>query len=262
MIVFFAFCILYFMKDYILVLDSGIGGLSVFDECIRVFRGRYIYLSISKALPLGNKSKKQIFEIVRTEIDKLLLKFRIKIVVIACNTITTSIIGLLRDKYHEISFIGTEPCLKLVKDKGYKRALVVSTVATKRHSEVIKRYRQKSDFVIGDRHLAKLIEINKNRLHLLYPYILKRYSKYKGKIDCVVLGCTHYSFIKNIFEDVLGVKSFDSAFYVAKRLVTIAQRLKIKEGLEINFCDNGEKDDIFRYFCQNSLIYDAKYAKI
>ena len=65
-----------------------------------------------------------------------------------------------------------------------------------------------------------------------------------------------------IFEDILEVKSFDSAFYVAKRLVTIAQRLKIKEELEINFCDNGKKDDIFRYFCQNSLIYDAKYVKI
>lgn len=250
------------MKDYILVLDSGIGGLSVFGECIKVFRGRYIYLSISKSMPIGNKSKKQIFGIVKTQIDNLLKRYKIKIVVIACNTITTSVIGLLRKSFHEIFFIGTEPCLKLVKDKGYKRALVVSTVATKRHSEVIKRYRQKSDYVVGDKRLAKTIETNKNNLYRVYPYILKKYKKYVGKIDCVVLGCTHYSFVKNIFEDVLKVKCYDSGVYVAKRLKEIANRLHVDEVLDINFCDNGGKDDIFRYFCQNSLIYDAKYVKI
>lgn len=250
------------MDDYILVVDSGIGGLSILTECLKVFRGRYIYLSLSKSLPLGNKSKKQIYNIVKSEIEKLLKIYDIKIVVIACNTITTSAIDLLRERFLEISFIGTEPCIKYAKDNAFNKVLVVCTNATKKNSNVIKKYKTKSDYIVGDKSLAKLIEENRNNLFRLYGYVLYKFRKYKNKIGCVVLGCTHYSFIKNIFEDVLKVPCFDSAKFVANRLENVAKMCNINQNYSLIFCDTNNNQEIFRYFCQNSLIYQAKYVNI
>ena len=250
------------MEDFVLVIDSGIGGLSIFEKCLKEYNGSYIYFSMSKELPLGNKSKKEIFNLVKKYIYLLKMKYNIKIVVLACNTITTSCILDLRKEFKDIVFVGTEPCIKLVKDLGYRNALVICTKATAKQSIVIKKYSTKLDILARDKKLAALIEQNKYKLHKVAPYVYKKYSKYKGKVSCVVLGCTHYAFVKDMLKNCIKAEVFDSSLYVASRLVDIVKYLKLTSKEQIIFCDSAGSKDIFGYFAQNSLSYFAKYVII
>ena len=251
------------MDKYILIYDSGMGGLSVFDECLKSLpRYNFLYFSDSINAPYGNKTKRQIENIAVQNIKKIMQSYDISIVVLACNTMTTAAVDCLRKTFDNILFVGTEPCIKLVKDLGFEKALIVSTVATSKNSKVIREYKSENDIVIGDKNLATLIEQERETLYHLIPYIHKKYYKYKGIVDCVVLGCTHYVFVKDIFEKMLDIPVFDSGKYVAKRVGFLAQKQDLKANGEIIFCDSGDNRQNFRYFNKIALYQRAKYVMI
>lgn len=251
------------MEDYVLIYDSGAGGLSVLSECQKLLPTfNYIYFSDSKNAPYGNLSKSQITNLAIKNIRRLKEKFCIKVVVLACNTLTTTAIDTLRNKFCDLDFVGTEPCIKLVKDLGYQRALVISTKATKKNSKVIKEYKTKSDIIVGDKYLAKMVEDNLHHIYRIVPYISKNYSKYNGKIDCAVLGCTHYVFVKSAFESVLGCKIFDSGKFVARRTGKIATKNQLDRSGKLIFCDSGGSRQFFEYFNKIAFYKGAKYVII
>lgn len=254
------FCILFFMERYIAILDSGLGGVSVLKDCLKLHgQYNYIYATDSLSLPLGNKSKKYILLSTTKLIDRLLQKYDISVIVLACNTMTTTIIEQLRKRYPFIDFVGTEPCIKLVKDKGYNKALVISTVATLKNSKVIKKYKTKEDVLIADKHLARSIEDNRHNLYRLAPYIATKYGKHRGIVDCVVLGCTHYVFVRELFEKLVCNNVFDSGVYVAKRVMTLAFRRNMQGEGKLIFCDSGDNKKIFEYFNKIALSTTSKY---
>ncbi len=251
------------MDKYILIYDSGMGGLSVLIECIKLLpKYSFLYFSDSKNAPYGNKTKKQIVSIATKNIAMLKSKFDIPIVVLACNTMTTTAIDVLRQKFSDTNFVGTEPCIKLVKDLGFERALVVCTRATAKNSKVIKEYKTAKDIIAGDKNLASLIEKERNSLYRLFPYVSKNYAKMSGNIDCVVLGCTHYVFVKNIFERIFNIPVFDSGRFVARRVGTLAKGHKLTVDGEIVFCDSGDDRQFFRYFNKIALYQRTKYVMI
>ena len=93
------------------VFDSGLGGLSIWKELHALLPNEQtIYLADSKNAPYGEKSKEEIiaFSIKNTE---YLIAKGCKIIVVACNTVTTNAIKILRDKY-DVPFIGIEPAIK------------------------------------------------------------------------------------------------------------------------------------------------------
>ena len=168
----------------------------------------------------------------------------------------------MRKVFSDIKFVGTEPCIKLVKDLGYKNALVVCTKMTLRHNKVLKEYSTASDYLVGDKNLAKIIEDNKNATYRVLPYLVKHYKKYVGKVECVVLGCTHYVFVKKMFEKIFSCPVFDSGFYVAKRVGVMAKSLNLIDGGEIVFCDSANNKEIFWYFNKIAFYSRAKYVII
>lgn len=251
------------MEDYILIYDSGAGGLSVLLECQKLLPTfNYIYFSDSKNAPYGNLNKSKIISLAINNIRQLKKKFCIKVLVLACNTLTTTAIDVLRNKFCDLEFVGTEPCIKLVKDLGYQRVLVISTKATQKNSKVIKEYKTKKDIIVGDKDLAKIIEENLYHPYRVVPYISKNYSKYNGKIDCAVLGCTHYVFVKSIFEKVLGCKIYDSGKFVARRTGEIATKQQLDKSGKLIFCDSGDSRQIFEYFNKIAFYKGAKYVII
>ena len=192
------------------IFDSGIGGLTVLEELKQVLPNEdYIFYADSKNCPYGEKSDTELYDITSNIVDYLLEK-DCKIIVVACNTATTRCIKYLRDKYKEITFIGTEPAIKVACDRNYKNILVMATPATissERTSILVSENKKDYEnvYLVPCEGLADAIE--NDNLNKCEEIVSSIYEEYKDKsIDAIVLGCTHYPHIKNLisryFKDV------------------------------------------------------------
>ena len=101
------------MNRKIGVFDSGIGGITVLKEIIKILPNEdYLYYCDSKNNPYGEKSDIELLEITNNIVN-FFIKKDVKIIVVACNTATTRCIKTLRKMYPDILFVGTEPAIKL-----------------------------------------------------------------------------------------------------------------------------------------------------
>lgn len=188
------------------ILDSGLGGLSILKELIKILPNEnYLFYEDSINNPYGNKTDDEIFKIVSNIVDYLLSK-DCKIIVIACNTATTSCIKKLREKYKNTIFVGTVPAIKVSFDHNFKNTLLIATPYTIKSNsvhELIDNFKKENQniYLESGHDLAHLIEINDEvKIDLLLNKLL---IPYKGKIDSLVLGCTHYPLIKNKIKKIL-----------------------------------------------------------
>lgn len=208
------------------IFDSGIGGVTVLSEIIKLLPNEnYIYYSDSKNNPYGDKKDSEIIEfsdkIVNTFIDK-----KCKAIVIACNTASAKAAKFLRKKYPEIPIIAIEPAYKMVHDFAYNETSLVmatkATIGSEKFHKLYKKYNNHKTYLLPCSGLANTIEEgNQEKIEL---YLKKNLSKYIGKVDNVVLGCTHYPLITNEIKAVLGdVKFFNGAASLAKHLKDILE---------------------------------------
>lgn len=215
--------------------DSGIGGSTILKEVIKLLPNEnYVYYADSKNNPYGNKSKEELFEIVSNAV-KNLLKYDPKLIVCACNTATEVVLNDIREKYPSITFVGTEPAVKVVHDKYQdKKTLVITTKGTgesERFKSLFNNYKTPNCTLVEAPLLAGLIENNKDP----YPYLKELLKDYKD-IDIVVLGCTHFPLAKDALRKVLGNVTFvDGSVGIANR---------IKSLLKENLNDNGRSINI------------------
>lgn len=194
------------MNNKIGVLDSGLGGLSILKELIKILPNEnYLFYEDSINNPYGNKTDEEIFKIVSNVVDYLLSE-NCKIIVIACNTATTACINKLRNKYKNTIFVGTVPAIKVSFDHDFKNTLLIATPYTIKSNsihELIDNFKKENQniYLESGHDLAHLIEINDEvKIDLLLNKLL---IPYKGKIDSIVLGCTHYPLIKNKIKKIL-----------------------------------------------------------
>ena len=117
-------------KEYILFIDSGVGGLFTLSKCYKVLPTNYIYFADNKNAPYGIHSKEKIYKFIQDILLNLLKKYNIKIVVLACNTATTAAIEKLRKTFTNIRFIGTEPAINLAHKKHFESAMVIAIPTT------------------------------------------------------------------------------------------------------------------------------------
>ncbi len=243
---FYKFGIYFTMKkNYTLFIDSGIGGLSTLAEAYKLLPQNYIYYSDNANCPYGSKTKKQIFEIVKNIILSVKKSYNIKVVVLACNTATTSAIKNLRKTFGEIKFIGTEPAIKLAAGLGYKKIVVLCTPATaKQHKYLSLAHKTKSKIkTIKMFKLASSIEAyfdtpsQKNKVWLQKQLYFAR-AKCKN-FDGVVLGCTHYVLIENMVQKIFNKPVINGNFGVAKQVLFVCTGLRQQNtAFSDNFCKN------------------------
>lgn len=202
------------------VFDSGIGGLSVLEELEKVLPNEdFYYYGDSINNPYGEKSDQELLEITSHIVD-VLKENGAKIIVIACNTATTRVMKKLREKYPEMIFVGTVPAIKVACDHDSKNTLVMATEATThslRTAELIRDNKRKDQniYLVSCPGLANAIE-TKNE-EKIKNILQETFLPYKDKnIDTIVLGCTHYPFIKKeILEGMPGVKLVDGSHGVS-----------------------------------------------
>ncbi len=211
------------MKQKIGLFDSGIGGTTILNELLKVLpKEDYIYYADSKNNPYGEKDDKELYAIT-DNIVKYLLDNGSKIIVIACNTATTRCIKHLREVFPGVLFVGTEPAIKPACEGGYKNILMLGTPGTCvsiRTNELVKTYKKEDQniYLVPCYGLANAIEFDQKAVQ---KRIIKEiYQTYKNKkIDCVVLGCTHYPLIKDLISKYFkDIPMIDGSLGVAKRV--------------------------------------------
>lgn len=231
-------------KGYIAVIDSGVGGVSVLKELIKIMPyENYIYLSDSANAPYGGKSMEAVREIVFNNVE-FLLKKDIKALVIACNTATGAAAGSLREHYPFIPVIGIEPAVKPAShDRENANVLVMATELTLKQPNFQKLLIKFSDeaniYPLPCPGLMEIVEDGELEGERVDNYLKNLFSSInKNKIDCVVLGCTHYPHIKkailNAFEG--NVSIFDGGEGTAKE----TKRRLMNEGLLSDVNNKGE----------------------
>ena len=183
-------------------IDSGIGGFSLLKEVNKNVGGCELkYIADNLNAPYGNKTREEVSSLVMNVV-KNYLPIDTDVLVVACNTATVTALEELKDRYHFRVF-GVSPQLKTPKSDGKKRTLLLATNRTV--MENTEKYKEEGVFLYPTSGLATFIEKNYFNKDLLVGEIAKiRDSVLEYDIDSVVLGCTHYSFIREVFQEVFG----------------------------------------------------------
>ena len=244
------------------IFDSGIGGVTVLKEIIKVLPNEDIYyFSDSKNNPYGDKTDKEILEICNNIVE-ILLKENCKAIVIACNTASAKAATKLREKYADIPIIAIEPAYKMVYDFAYdKKTLVMATKGTiesEKFHKLYNKYNNHNTELLECIGLADIIEEGNEQK--IKEYLKENLSEYKGDVKNVVLGCTHYPLIEKKIKEVLGdVEFFNGAASLSKHLkdILIEKNLindKREEGI-IEFVDSSDliqkRDRFYKYLKNN-----------
>ena len=212
-------------NDPIGFFDSGMGGLSVLKTARHFLPAEdFIYYADTANMPYGTRCEAEIFELVRRGV--LYLAGRgAKVIALACNTATNVGAASLR-KELDVTIVGIEPAVKSAFESGISGGtLVITTVATclqNKFRELAERYGGENVIVCPSESLASLIERSFEDKQLIRNHIEKEYGKFRQSVSKIVLGCTHFVLVADIFQSVFpGAKLFDGNLGTAKRLFSL-----------------------------------------
>lgn len=195
----------------IAVFDSGLGGLSVLRELLRQLpHEHFLYFGDSANAPYGCRSTQEIRRLTLAHGEALLQ--RSKALVVACNTATSAAIDALRQAHPERIVVGIEPALKPAADRfPGGRVLVMATDATLREEKfaaLTEKCGQNCHVITcpcpGLMEFVERGELEGEALQRELRRLLA--GKLSPAPDAVVLGCTHYPFLKKAIRQVIGTK--------------------------------------------------------
>jgi glutamate racemase len=181
------------------VFDSGIGGEAIAQSLRLTFPNAEIIAINDRAhLPYGSKTSPEVIELTDIAIQPL-LESSCDIIVIACNTATALAIDSLRTKYPNQKFIGIEPMIKtaakLTKSKTIAVCATPATLASERYHNLIKKFGNDLQIIEPDcSNWAQMIEENQINYKIIDQIVD---DICKQGTDVIVLGCTHYHWIKD-----------------------------------------------------------------
>lgn len=208
------------------IFDSGIGGLSVYQEIVKLLPDEStVYIGDSALAPYGKLSEDAIFERSK-KLVAFLLKKNVKLIVVACNTITVSCIHKLRETYPETPIIGTVPVVKTAasttKAKCFGILSTTRTADSAYQKKLIKEFADSHTVLnLGTDELVPLIEkgiLEGEQIEAVLRKVLEPYKE--ANIDTLALGCTHFPFIKKEIQKLLGkdVQVLDSGAAIARHV--------------------------------------------
>lgn len=208
------------------VLDSGVGGITVLKHIHALLpQESLIYFADSLHAPYGSKTVEAI-QARCIEIAEFLLKQQVKAIVVACNTATAAAIDMLRERYPHLPIIGMEPAVKPAAAASHNGIIgVLATVGTLKSAQfaaLLENYGRNVEVVTqGCVGLVECIE----RGELDHPATDALLQSYCAPLlaegaDTIVLGCTHYPFVKDSIQHIVGpeVTLIDTGEAVARQL--------------------------------------------
>ncbi len=192
------------------VFDSGIGGLSVLKELLKVLPDEhYIYYADTAHCPYGEKSREYIIERSRF-ITSFMLDKGADVIVVACNTATAAAIKVLREEWPDVAFVGIEPAVKPAALSSSTGVIgVLATAGTLKGGNYLDLRDHYSDIVEVVEHVGSgFVElVERGVLEGPEAEAVVRdsvESLLAAGADNLVLGCTHYPFLINAIRAVAG----------------------------------------------------------
>lgn len=236
------------------VFDSGIGGLTVLKEIIKILPNEeFIYYADTDNVPYGIKPKEEVKEYINQAV-KFLIDKDVKAIVIACNTATSIAINDLRKKY-SLPIIGIEPAAKpAIENRGQKKVLIMATPTTIREEKLhnlLKKF-SAEEFVdlIAMPKLVEYAESGEFNSKEIEDYLKKQLQEFNlNDYSEIVLGCTHFPFFKEEIKKVVpqSISIRDGSKGVANRLKDILQKNNLlgNNNLKIEYYYSGRKAEDF-----------------
>jgi glutamate racemase len=189
----------------ILVFDSGLGGLTVLREIVRARRdAHYVYVADDAFFPYGHHGEEEIIARVVPLVGELIAAHVPDLVVIACNTMSVSVMSHLRAAYR-VPFVGTVPAIKpACAASKTRRVSVLGTKATVKREytqALIRDHGQGCEVtLVGSAELASLAEAALSGVEVsdreifdeLAPCFVGTGATDPARTDTIVLACTHY----------------------------------------------------------------------
>lgn len=220
------------------VFDSGLGGLSVLREMRALLPAEdVLYYADNAYCPYGVRSRSEIQE--RSErISRLLIDLGAKAIVVACNTASAMAIEHVRAAFPGFAFVGLEPAVKpaVAMTRSGKVGVLATprTVAGERLRWLIETYANGIEVrTVAATGLVELVEagtlkgpsVRAALRPLLDPML-------EAGVDVVVLGCTHYPFLRGEIEIYVGaeIPVIDSGLAIARRTRTVLRERGVLDG--------------------------------
>lgn len=210
------------MQRPIGIFDSGVGGLNVLHKCrLKMPNEKFVYLADKMHMPYGELSVQQIRSAV-ISCAEILVGLNCKAIVVACNTATETAIEDVRRLFPSVIVVGLEPAIKpcyMELGGGYAVALVTTaTFASEKFNRLLSVYGDKI-IALPQPRLAALIESGADK-KTVRDCVYGALEKHRDA-ESVVLGCSHYSFVKDVINDFYDgkVKIYDGADGETARLL-------------------------------------------
>ncbi|MBR5200725.1 MAG: glutamate racemase [Alistipes sp.] len=237
------------------VYDSGFGGLSVWRELRRLLpHESLLYLGDGKNCPYGGRSRTEIEGFAIEAVERL-VEEGVKMVVVGCNTATTAAVETLRKRWPDMPIVGLEPAVKPACLTTASRKIAVLATAHSLSSDMFldtaARYAEDVEVVkvVGE-GFVELVEGDMECTAEAERLVRKAVGPLVSMgVDKLVLGCTHYPFLRPTIERVVagsGIEVIDSGAAVARRVEWLLERYDIAAECDsqpvmrfITFADEG-----------------------
>jgi glutamate racemase len=227
------------------VFDSGIGGLTVMHELMeRLPAEHFVYFGDTARVPYGPKSPETVRRFARENV-RLLLDRGVKMVVVACNTVTAQALDDLRAAF-TIPIVGVigPGARAAVRATRTGRVGVIGTVGTVRSDAYGRQLRSiRADLQVVSRACPLLVPLAEEGL-LTHPATRLLTAEYvepfrADGVDALILGCTHYPLFKPLLAEILGPGTalIDSAEETAREVVELLD----ERGLRGDLATVGER---------------------
>ncbi len=233
------------------VFDSGVGGLSILQSLQRQLpHENFVYFADSLHAPYGEKPPEFIHQRCVSIVRQLVMEHHIKALVIACNTATAVSASRLRVLFPSLPIVGVEPAIKPAVTTSKTGVIAVMATQGTLHSDKFQSLCRSLAFGANETNKKHLIlqpcsglahsieEQNQPAIeHLCLQHtqeIVKKsqslglsgFGTEKNQIDTIVLGCTHYPFVKNVLKECVGddVSFLDNSHAVAQQTHKMLQK--------------------------------------
>ncbi len=260
--------------------DSGVGGLSILSEFLNLNNNfKYVYFADNAFLPLGDKNQEQIINRITQVCTFLFESKKCNLVILACNTASVTTIRFLQQiwlpkNYPSKQILSiTKPLIEyLLSDFSYlksKKGLFLGTQAT-----INSNFYQKELSYLGYKNLSFLSlsglaeKIENHNDKEIKNFLKNTFNNLNTlNIEYIILGCTHYNFIKKQIQIFFDAKVIDFSYFVAKRLIWYLNKhphfasLK-KESNISEFVTNNSSINNLLFFLEKIKLNDFNLKKV
>ncbi len=219
------------------VFDSGLGGLTVVKELMRRLPDEdIVYFGDTARVPYGTKSKESIIRFSK-ENTALLLRYKVKVIVVACNTSSSVALSTLRRNFSvpiiDVISPGARKAAYITKNQKVGVIATQATVNSRAYTKMIKTHKRSVKVTAKACPLFVPLAEEGWFGNAISLQIARHYLKAikTARCDTLILGCTHYPLLKPIIKKAIGcnVALVDSAKEVAQQVKTLLSKRSLRK---------------------------------